>query len=413
MSKAKARLAEVAAKARELVERDDLSEEEQATKAALLEEGKSLRERLSQEATVDEFMATISDDAKDAPAAERKTLQIATDETRRYGVVVDREEFGKAADAMKSKSREWGFDVRYKAVGAGVTAETNADALDFQGDTAGEQYGGVVSPFYFPGIIEPPTRTPAIADLFAQGSTDSNVVRLVKETVTTQGAAATLEGVTYGTSKIEVSPIDFPVRDITTLLPVTEDILSDIPAMSAYLGMRLAKFVQLREEAELLDGDGTGAHLVGLSNTDGRTISAQGADDLATAVMKLNAKVYKNSFLDPTWVLMSPTTWALYATMREDGGAGTGTFLAGPVNLAGQRNLWGLPIVVTPVVADDRIFVGNPAAGMVFRNGGLRVESSTGYSTYFGEGLVAIRGKVRTAFAVFRPQAIGELILGS
>jgi hypothetical protein len=34
---------------------------------------------------------------------------------------------------------------------------------------------------------------------------------------------------------------------------------------------------------------------------------------------------------------------------------------------------------VTRTITDDRIIVGNPAAGMIFHNGGPRVESSTGY----------------------------------
>jgi HK97 family phage major capsid protein len=415
MANREKKLAKALDRARELSAKDALDESETTELESVMAEAKSLRDRIVQDRTIDEFTRTISEQQPATADVEQKAVQIATDESRRYAVLADRKAFEAAASAWKSgrKDAEWGFDVRYKSIDAGVTAETNAGALDFVGDTNGEQYGGSVPPFYYPGIVEPPTRTPVVADLFAQGSTESNLVRLVKETVTTQGAAATAEGTTYGTSKIEVSPIDWPVRDITTLLPVTEDILSDIPAMSAYLGMRLAKFVQLREEAELLSGDGTGSHLTGVQHLDGRTLSAQGADDIDTAVMKLNAKVYKNSFLDPTWILMSPTTWASYVTLRTDLNGGKGQFLAGPPALAAVRTMWGLPIVVTPVVPDDRVFVGNPAAGMIFRNGGMRIESSTGYGTYFGEGLVAIRGKVRTAFAVFRPQAIGELVLGS
>lgn len=407
------KLGDLLAKARELSSEETISPEQAKELDQIMVDAKSLQGRIATDRSIDEFTRTISEDAPAKSVGSRETY-IAQDGA--FGVYADREGYAAATKAWKSGNgaeKQWGFDVRYKAVPSGATAETNAGALTLQGTDPGEQYGGAVSPFYYPGIVEPPTRQPLVADLFAQGSTDSNLVRLVKETVTTQGAAATAEGSTYGTSKIEVAPIDWPVKDITTLLPVTEDALADIPAMSAYLGMRLAKFVQLKEEEELLTGDGTGSHLIGVQHTVGRTVSAQGADDLATAILKLNAKVYKNSFLDPSWVLMSPTTWASYAGIRTDLNGGKGQFLSGPPNLAAVRNIWGLPITVSALVPDDRIFVGNPAAGMIFRNGGLRVESSTGYGTYFGEGLVAIRGKVRTAFAVFRPQAIGELIVGS
>jgi len=288
------------------------------------------------------------------------------------------------------------------------------------------QFAGTVPAYYYPGIIEPPTRTPLISDLFAQGSTDSNLVRLVKETFTSpdavsnsvtntggHGVTATGEGGTYGAVQLEVSPVDWPVRDITGLLPVTEDILMDIPAISSYLSMRLSKFVQLAEESELVSGNGQGNHLEGLLSLSETTVDSQADWDVDTAVMRLLARTYQRSFMDPQWVVMSPNVWARYVTLRTNLNGGQGQFLAGVPNTAATRTIWGLPITVTPVVPDDNIIVGNSAAAMVFRNGGLRVESSTGYGTFFGEGLVAIRGKVRTAFATFRPQAIGILDLSS
>jgi len=414
MAKREKKLETVLARARELSEKDALDEVETKELADTMVEAKSLSDKIHQERSIDEFTRTLSESTPAPKDAARSEIVIGLVEGRQYEAVADRKAFASAVKTWKNKTREpWGFDIRYKVVDPGVTSETSAGAVVLAGTDPGEQYGGVVSPFYYPGIIEPPTRVPVVADLFAQGATESNLVRLVKETVTVKGARARQEGEAYNASQIEVSPLDSPVKDITTLLPVTEDVLMDIPAMSAYLSMRLAKFVQLREEEELLTGDGTGAHLVGLQNLEDRTIAAQGADDIDTAVMKLCAKVFKNSFLDPKNVLMSPATWAAYVTLRTNLNGGLGQFLAGPPTLASVRTIWGLPIVVTPVVPDDRVFVTNPTAAMIFRNGGLRVESSTGYGTYFGEGLVAIRGKVRVAFAVFRPQAIGELILGS
>lgn len=409
------KLDELLPRLRELASMDELSEELQAEQKSLQEEGLKLREKIANDRTVDEFTRTVADG--DSTPAVEPGREVKLYKTREgYAVLAERKGLEGAIEAWKSGnggSKSWGFDIRFKTDLSDSTSETGAGALTLEGTDPGHQYGGSVQPFYYPGIIEPPTRPTLIADLFAQGSTDSNLVRLVKETTTTNSAAAKDEGVAYGLSKIEVSPFDWPVKDIVTLLPVTEDIMQDIPAMSAYLGMRLAKFVQIAEENELVTGDGTGAHLIGLKHTSGRTVSAQGEDDVMTAVQKLVSKVYKRSFMDPTWIAMSPDTWSSYVTTRTDLNGGQGQFLAGPPTLAAVRQMWGLPITVTPAIEDDRIFVGNPSAGMIFRNGGLRVESSTGYGTYFGEGLVAIRAKVRTAFAVFRPQAIGELILGS
>lgn len=413
----------VVARARELSEKKDLSPDEQGELDTTMSKAKDIRDSIVRDRSIDDFTKTISDEV--APQGKKASDEVLLGRAGAgYFATAEKKGFEEAVAAWKAgkKDATWGFDVRFKADVDLATSEIGSSATT--GTPAGTQYGGAVAPFQYPGIIEPATRQPMISDLFAQGATDSNLVRLVKETFTSadadalggfgaHGVTATAEGAPYGPVKIEVGAVDWPVRDITGLLPVTEDILMDIPAMSSYLSSRLSKFVQIAEESELVRGDGTGNHLQGINTLSGVTTASQGADDLATAVMKLNAAVYNASFIDPEWIAMNSTTWAKYATMREGTGATAGQFLAGPVSQAAVRQMWGIPITVSPVIPTGKVFVGNRSAGMIFRNGGLRVESSTGYGTFFGEGLVAIRGKVRTAFAIFRPSAIGVLTLSS
>ena len=364
MSTREKNLQDLLSKARELSAREDLSESETAELEETMAGAKALTTKIQTDRSIDEFEKSISDDV--SPRAPEAVSDVRVARDGRFGVFAERKGFESAVKAWKAgegKQAPWGFDLRYKADVDDATAEVNAGALVMRGESDGNEHVGVISPFYFPGIIEPPTRQPVISDLFAQGSTDSNLVRLVKETVTNPGNSdnpaggaadpggshATSEGAPYATAKIEVSPVDFPVKDITTLLPVTENILMDIPAMSAYLGSRLAKFVQLAEEAEILSGDGTGTHLQGIQNINGRTVLAQGSDDVASAILKLTSKTYQASFLDPSWVLMSPATWAAYATERTDLNGGKGIFLGGPPSLAAVRTVWGLPITVSPL----------------------------------------------------------------
>jgi hypothetical protein len=430
MSTNKEKLNDLLVKARELSETPERTPEQETELGEAMTTAKSLRDAIVREKSLDEFTSLVSEGEPAAEQTESDAIALGPDGGIQGApvLVADRKGFETAAEAWKSgrKDARWSFDVKYRAKADvdTATAEVGAGNLQFGGAAPGNnQYAGAVSPFYYPGIVEPPVRPPLVADLFAQGQTASNLVRLVKETFTSSdangvdagghGVKASAEGASYGAVKIEVSPIDWPVRDITGLLPVTEDILVDIPAMSSYLSMRLSKFVQLAEEGELVNGDGTGNHLEGLLGLADTTVDSQSSFDIDTAVMRLLARTWKRSFMDPQWILMSPHTWARYVTLRTDLNGGQGQFLAGPPGLAALRSMWGLPITVTPVIPDDKVIVGNSAAGMIFRNGGLRVESSTGYGTFFGEGLVAIRAKIRTAFAVFRPQAIGVLDLSS
>lgn len=431
MSDKKSALKEILAKARALTEipAAERTEEQNTELKSYVDQGTELRDEIVRDNTLDSFADNVKDiEPNGAKSVEQDYAVLGRDGGRSNApvLVAEKKGFAEAVEAWKSKRRDakWGFEVRYKTDVSTSVAEVEAGAEQFGGATPGNnQFGGAVSPMYYPGIIEPPTRTPLIADLFAQGSTESNLVRLVKETFTSpngdsvavggQGVVATSEGNAYGQVQLEVSPVDWPVRDITGLLPVTEDILMDIPAISSYLSMRLSKFVQLAEEGELVNGTATGNHLEGLLSLASTTVDTQAEWDLDTAVMRLMARTYQRSFLDPQWVTMNPNTWARYVTLRTNLNGGQGQFLAGVPTAAASRTIWGLPITVTPVIPENKIIIGNSAAGMIFRNGGLRVESSTGYGTFFGEGLVAIRGKVRTAFAVFRPQAIGVLDLSS
>lgn len=424
MSEKKAQLQEYVDRARELADKKDISEDETKELEDTMSKARDLQKVIQRDRSIDEFTQTISEGVTPERKAQPGPYRALGPAGQGMVAVAERKGFEAAVEAWKAQQldRPWGFDLKFlskadvtasdNAVDE-ATAEVNSGTVVPHVDAAPPQYGAAVQPFYYPGIIEPATRAPMVADLFAQGSTDSNLVRLVKEHVTVDGAKVVGEGQPYGLSKIEVRPHDFPVRDIATLLPVTEDILMDIPAMSSYLSMRLSKFVQLEEEDQLLSGNGSGSNLEGIFSLEDTTEVVAGADNIATGVMKLLATVYSESFIDPTWVLMSPLTWAEYVTDRETASGGLGAYLAGGASGAPTRRIWDLPITVSPAVPDDKIVVGNPSAGMIFRNGGLRVESSTGFQSYFGEGLVAIRAKVRTAFAVFRPQAIGILSLGS
>jgi HK97 family phage major capsid protein len=374
--------------ARELSEKSVLSVTEQRKLDTLIAQAKAIRETIAIDSQIDGFTRSLSGGV--SPAGPRDEIVLGPAGNGVYAVA-EKNAFQAATKSWQEGGKaQWGFDIRYKADVDLATAEVGSSATT--GTPAGTQYGGAVAPFHYPGIIEPATRQPMIADLFAQGATDSNLVRLVKETFTSadadalggfqaHGATVTAEGAPYGPVKLEVGAVDFPVRDITALLPVTEDILMDIPAMSAYLSSRVARFVQLAEESELVRGDGTGLHLQGLNTLSGVTTRAQGGDDLATAVMKLVADVHAASFMEPEWIAMNASTWAKYVTQREGTGATAGAFLAGPVSLAAVRQIWGIPITVSPVIPTGKVLVGNPAAGMIFRNGGLRVESSTGYGT--------------------------------
>ena len=68
------------------------------------------------------------------------------------------------------------------------------------------------------------------------------------------------------------------VYKIAHWLPVTEEMLEDVPALRSYIDSRLRLGVQLAEEDKLLNGAASPAELTGILHRDGlRTAVAGGA----------------------------------------------------------------------------------------------------------------------------------------
>jgi hypothetical protein len=55
------------------------------------------------------------------------------------------------------------------------------------------------------------------------------------------------------------------------------------------------------------------------------------------------ADVFHESYIDPSWVLMSADNWVEYVQERENLNGGPGAFFAGPVTQRPARTIWGLP----------------------------------------------------------------------
>jgi hypothetical protein len=182
MSKKKDALKDLLVKARALSEIDsaERTEEQNTELKSYMDRGQELRNEIQRDGALDSFAETVADTDPDtsAKSAEADYAVLGHDGGRPNApqLVAEKKGFEDAVKAWKAGQRgaKWGFDVRYKTDLSTSTSETGFGAEQFGGATTnnGNQFGGTVAPFYYPGIIEPPTRTPLIGDLFAQGSTE-------------------------------------------------------------------------------------------------------------------------------------------------------------------------------------------------------------------------------------------------
>jgi hypothetical protein len=181
---------------------------------------------------------------------------------------------------------------------------------------------------------------------------------------------------------------------------------------------RLGYLAQRDEELSLIRGNGTIPAHLGLLNaadsTETATTVARGGDNIPTAVAHLIEETFSQSGLYPTWTLMNPLRWLEYMTLRGD--AGTNSYIAGYPSRDATNifSLWGTRVAISKAVPQDDIIVGSEAAASRWvHTSGMKVEASPFYSTFFGEGRVLVRAKIRTALAYDYASGIGVLNLGS
>lgn len=282
-----------------------------------------------------------------------------------------------------------------------------------------------IQPEFLAQPIETLYQANNIGPLFAQGTTGANAIRYVTETVTATGAAETAEAGTKPEAQLSFAPTDEPVRKIAVLLPLTDESLDDVPLLRAYINARLRLFVQMREDAQLLNGNGTAPNLKGILNRSGintatsYSIGGTNPDQALIDGVFHAAMRVRDAFLEPDNVVMKPSTWEIAALAKD---ANRNYLLGGPgmAGFVGQDpfsapRLWGLRVVLNAnmpaQVATNKVaLVGAFAAGgMLVRRSGIDIAISDSHSTFFAENKVAIRAEERIALAVFRPAAFATV----
>lgn len=274
--------------------------------------------------------------------------------------------------------------------------------------------GKLIVPQYLPGILQKLTRRLVVADLIAPGTTDSNSIVYMVETLFTNAAAPVAEGSAKPESALTFDQVSEAVSKIAHWLPVTEELLEDVAAIRSYIDARLTLGVQLAEEDQLLNGNGTPPNLRGLMNRSGLATSIARdtpaltpAETNADAIYRQITAIATTSYVYPDGIVMNPANWGPIVVSKDT----TGNYLAaGPFNPQIPTTLWGLPVAPTPAMVAGTALVGAfSTAAQIFRRGGLRVEASNSHQDYFIKNLVAIRAEERLALAVYRPGAFGKV----
>lgn len=266
-------------------------------------------------------------------------------------------------------------------------------------DTTGFAPEAMRSGLILPGVL----RRPVVADLIPQGTTNQNAIVYMEETTTTNGAAAVAEGVAKPESALAFEEKTSAVKKLATVLPVTDELLADEPAMRAYVEQRLRTFLALTEETQLISGSGAGANLRGMLNVVGIQTQAKGADPTPDAVYKAITLIATNAFLDASGVIFNPLDWQDVRLLKT----ADGIYIWGAPMDPGPDRIWGLPVIKTVGMTENTAVVAAfDTAMQIFRRTEVAFAVSDQHADFFTENKLMLRVEERLAFPVYRPAGI-------
>ena len=303
----------------------------------------------------------------------------------------------------------------FKAMQAGTRNnagfELKADVLissDFAGANSARDATGVMR---IDGIKRDPANITNMMGIIPVGSTDSNVVRFVKESAYTDNAAATAEGSAPTDSEFQLTAEDAVVQKIAAVMTISQEMLDDTPALSSYLSTRIPSKINTVVDDQLIGGSGSSPNLTGLLN--GGTVFAAGgfanaiesAQELDVLYVAMNQLAVAN--FAANGIVLNPTDFHKIALLKDT----TNEYLRGNslVSADGFFRINGVPVYQNNKLAAGNFIVGDFSQGsQVWQREGLRVDMGYENNDNFDKYLVSVRGIIRIAHSIYLPNAFSR-----
>lgn len=292
----------------------------------------------------------------------------------------------------------------FKADGFGRNSkariETKATMTTATGAAGG--VGAAIQTTRLPGVLEIPQRQLTIRALLAQGNMDGNTIEWIREHSRTNSAAPVAEGAAKPQSDFRLELVNTSAKVIAHTMKVSRQALSDVAALRSMIDNRLSYGLDLVEENQILNGDGTGQNLAGIiPQATAFSTPLVGADTQSIDKIRLMMLQAALALLPADGVVMNPADWAWIELLKDT----QGRYIIGNPQGGIGATLWGLPVVPSMAMTVDKVLVGAFRTGaQIFDRWETTIE--TGYENDdFTKNLVTILAEKRLALATYRPGA--------
>lgn len=290
----------------------------------------------------------------------------------------------------------------YGRNGARFDWETKATITTATSNAAGSAGAGIQA-FRDPTITPLPQRRPVVRDLLPVIQMTGGSVEVVRVAGRTNNAAPVAEGDAKPGSDLQLGLETVNARVIAHWMKASKQVLSDLPQLQGLIDTELLDGLALAEEAQLLNGSGSGQNLNGLipaatafsapfAMTDPTMLDTLGLGLLQSALAEFPA----------SGIIMHPSDWTRITLLKD----ADGNYIMGTPGSAIAQRLWGLPVITTQALPVDKFLLGDfRRAATLYDRWSARVE--VGYvNDDFTRNLVTILAEERLAQAIKHSKAL-------
>lgn len=269
-------------------------------------------------------------------------------------------------------------------------------------NAAGSAGAGVVAT-RDPSLVALPQRRLTVRDLLPSIQVSSNSVEVMRQKARNLNAGMVAEAAAKPESDLQMELVQVPIRTIAHWMKASRQILDDFPQLQGIIDGELMYGLKLKEEDQLLNGDGTGQNVLGLVPS-ATAYSAAFTPSDATMIDQIGLAILQNALaLFPAdGIVVNSADWMRMRLLKN----ANGEYILGDPAKDVAKMLFGVSVVDTPAMTVDKFLVGAfQVAATVYDRWAARIE--TGYvNDDFTKNLVTILGEERIGLAVKRPLAL-------
>jgi len=256
-----------------------------------------------------------------------------------------------------------------------------------------------------------------LRDVLTVLPTSSPLIQYVAEVSFTNAADIQSEGPTAATmelkpdSDIEYELRDATVRTIAHTMPVSEQQLSDAPALISRINQRLLHGVHLKEEQLCAYGSGSGLEFAGVFDSDSDIAAATTISGSPTLIDKIRAAytdVFSSGY-NPSFVWIHPLDWETIELTKGSDGHYVWAIIH---DVLGAR-IWSMRVVQgvgtkKAGAADRNVLVGDGTGAVLYDREQANI--AVGFvDDDFARNLRTIRAEERVVLCVEAPAAFRKI----